>query len=55
MKQVPALAMWALLVLAAWAGVNPALAAAALGSVRHTLQVGWPFNSVATRDSTSRA
>jgi len=36
---------WAVLLLAAWAGVNPALAVAALGSVRDLVLGRWPFNS----------
>jgi len=44
-KQVLAMPTWALLLLAAWAGVNPALAVAALGSVCDIVLRGWPFNS----------
>ncbi len=50
MKQVLALSMLALLLLAAWAGVNPTLAAAALRSVGDARRWGRPIHPVADEE-----
>ena len=50
MKQVLALSMLALLLLAAWAGINPTLAAAALRSVRDARRWRQSIDSTADKE-----